>query len=100
VRQADMLTKRFSWSKVDTVTYKNFKPTAKFYDDYIKNIALNLGINFISPLEILCQSSGCLISIPGDKIVPLSFDYGHLTANGSEFLVSKFFESNLIKVSK
>jgi hypothetical protein len=100
VRQADMLNKRFSWSKVDTVTYKNFKPTAKFYDDYIKNIALNLGINFISPLEILCQSYGCLISIPGDNIAPLSFDYGHLTTNGSEFLVSKFFESNLIKFSK
>ena len=98
--QAEMLKRKFEWSKVDTVTYKNFKPTAKLADDKIKNIALNHGINFISPLEILCQSSGCLISIPGDNIVPLSFDYGHLTTNGSEFLVSKFFESNSIKFSK
>jgi hypothetical protein len=84
---------------MDTLTYKNFKPTAKSADDNIKNIALNLGVSFISPLEILCQPSGCLISIPGKNIIPLSYDYGHLTTNGSEFLVSKFFESKLIKVS-
>lgn len=95
--QADMLKRKFLWSKVDTVTYKNFKPTANAADSKIKNLALSTGINFISPLEILCQPAGCLISIPGDKIKPLSYDYGHLTADGSEFLVSKFFESNLIK---
>jgi peptidoglycan/LPS O-acetylase OafA/YrhL len=97
VRSPDMLYKKYFWSKVHTVTYKNFRPTARAADDNIRNIALTLGVNFISPLEILCGSSGCLISIPGDNITPLSFDYGHLTTNGSEFLVSKFLESKLIK---
>jgi hypothetical protein len=97
LNQADMLKRKFLWSKVDAVTYKNFKPTAKPADEKMKNLALKLGLNFISPIELLCESAGCLISIPGDNIKPLSYDYGHLTTNGSEFLVSKFFQSNLIK---
>lgn len=97
VNQINMLRKKFLWSKVNTITYKNFSSSAKPADEKMKNLSLNLGINFISPIEILCQPVGCLISIPGDNITPLSFDGAHLTTNGSEFLVSKFFDSNLIK---
>lgn len=58
------------------------------------------GVSYISPLDILCDRTGCLISIPGKKITPLSYDYGHLNADGSEYLVSEFFSLNLINASK
>jgi len=97
--QADLLKRKFLWTKVDTVTYKNFKPSAITADSNIRDLSLRSSVKFISPLDLLCQTSGCAISIPGDKITPLSYDYGHLTAVGSEYLVSKFFQNKLIKVS-
>ncbi len=97
LNQANMLIKRSPWASVDTITYKNFKPTAKIADEKMKNFASKLEVNFISPIELLCTSAGCLISIPGANIRPLSWDKGHLTTTGSEFLVSKFFDSGLIK---
>ncbi len=97
--QADLLKRKFLWAKVDTVTYKNFKFSAIPADNNIRDLSLRSSVKFISPLDILCQTSGCAISIPGDKITPLSYDYGHLTAVGSEYLVSKFFQNGLIKVS-
>ena len=98
VRQAHMLKIQSIWSKKpDLITYKNFNENATIADDKLKEFAIKLGVNFISPLDILCKSSGCLISIPGDNITPLSWDNGHLNTNGSIFLVSKFFELNLIK---
>ena len=97
--QADLLKRKFLWTKVDTVTYKNFKPSAIPADSNIRDLSLRSSVKFISPLDLLCQTSGCAISIPGDKITPLSYDYGHLTAVGSEYLVSKFFQNKLIKVS-
>jgi peptidoglycan/LPS O-acetylase OafA/YrhL len=100
VNQADMLKRRNLWDKVETTTYRNFKDSAKVYDLKIKEIATKTDVNFISPLDILCKPEGCLISIPGDEINPLSFDYAHLTTQGSQFLVEKFFNESFIKVPK
>ncbi len=96
VNQADLLRKRTIWDKVDSRTYSKFKSTVNTYDKKIRDVASITGISFISPLDILCDTNGCLLSVPGDNISPLSFDYSHLTTNGSNFLVSKFFELNLI----
>jgi peptidoglycan/LPS O-acetylase OafA/YrhL len=98
-KQADLLKRKLLWTKVETMTYKNFKPTAISADKNMRDISLRSGVKFISPLDVLCDTSGCTISIPGDKITPLSWDYGHLTTLGSEYLVSKFFQSGLIQIS-
>lgn len=95
--QADILRRHSVWDRVVTRSYYKFKSAANVYDQKIKGIASLTGVDFISPLDILCDASGCLLSVPGDRISPLSFDYGHLTSDGSNFLVSKFFELNLIK---
>ncbi len=96
-KQADLLRRRSFSDVVATRTYSNFMPIVNVYDNNIRDLAAITGIGFISPLDILCDANGCLISVPGEDIIPLSFDYGHLTTNGSKFLVSKFFELKLIK---
>ena len=98
INQADLLRKHTIWDKVNTKTYSKFKQSTYVYDNKIRDIASATGIDFISPLDILCDLDGCLLSVPGNEITPLSFDYGHLNHDGSIFLVSKFFESNLIKL--
>lgn len=95
--QADMLKRKFLWTKVETVTYRNFKTSAMTADNNMRDLSFRLGVHFISPLDLLCKPQGCTISIPGDKITPLSYDYGHLTTVGSWYLVSKFFQNSLIK---
>jgi peptidoglycan/LPS O-acetylase OafA/YrhL len=97
VNQTDLLRKRYISDNVPTRTYSKFKTEANIYDKKIRDIAALMEISFISPLDILCNTNGCLLSVTSDNITPLSFDYGHLTSNGSQFLVSKFFELKLIK---
>ena len=97
LNQADLLRRRTIWDQIDTRTYNKFKPTVKIFDKKIRDLAVVTGVKFISPLDILCDSNGCLLSIPGNNVLPLSFDYGHLTTNGSIFLVTRFFESDQIK---
>ena len=99
VNQADLLRKRTIFDNVTVRTYTNFKPTVNLYDKKIRDIALLMGVTFISPLDILCDANGCLLSATSENILPFSFDSGHLNTNGSNFLISKFFELNLIKFS-
>ncbi len=103
VNQANLLIKRSSSNKIPNRTYSKFKPIINTYDEKIKNIASLTGVSFISPLDILCDFNGCLLSLPwggASNIQPFSFDDSHLTSTGSIFLVSKFFELNLIKFTK
>lgn len=99
VNQAELLRRRTFFDNVPIRTYSKFKSTVNLYDKKIKDIALLTGINFISPLDILCDVNGCLLSATKENIFPFSFDSGHLNANGSNFLVSKFFELKQIKFS-
>ncbi|HFL2861877.1 TPA: acyltransferase family protein [Pseudomonas aeruginosa] len=59
-------------------------------DDILRERARELGVNYISPRRILCDSGGCLTRLgdTGDQLV--AWDYGHLTDAGSAFLVGKF----------
>jgi peptidoglycan/LPS O-acetylase OafA/YrhL len=99
VNQAELLRRRTFFDNVPIRTYSKFKSTVYLYDKKIKDIASLTGIDFISPLDILCDANGCLLSATKKNILPFSFDYGHLNADGSNFLVSKFFELKQIKFS-
>ena len=94
INQADMLIRRFMWSKVETVTFQNFLSAAFAADNTVRELASQSGVGFISPLDRLCNSKGCQITVPGSEIIPMSWDVGHLTAAGSEYLVSEFFKHN------
>lgn len=100
VKQAEMLKKKYVWDDVPVRTYRNFEFGDNFYDQEIRDVARTAGVEFISPLDFLCDKAGCLLSESNDPIVPLSFDYGHLTASGSAYVVSRFFDAHLIRISR
>lgn len=59
-----------------------------FYDEkQIAAEAAGWGIRYLSLTEQLCDPSGCLTMVPGKSEVPMQWDDGHLTAEGSEWLV-------------
>jgi peptidoglycan/LPS O-acetylase OafA/YrhL len=61
-------------------------------DDRLRNIAIQNNVTYISPKDILCDSSGCLTrvsTIPGPDSL-MTWDHGHLTPEGSKYLVLKF----------
>jgi len=70
-------------------TYRSFDKQCKVSDDRIARIASKLNIKFISPIRTLCNKNGCLISTSLKEFKPLSWDYGHLTTNGSDYFVEK-----------
>ncbi|RYG14104.1 MAG: acyltransferase [Burkholderiales bacterium] len=57
-------------------------------DRLMRDIAKNAGVPYISLVDALCpgtRQTQCRVSTPAG--VPLQFDYGHLTAEGSGWLV-------------
>ena len=63
-----------------------FAPT----DAAMRDKAKKLGVNYISPKDLLCDPRGC-VTRSGD--LPMSWDYAHLTKAGSERLVGLFPKS-------
>ncbi len=62
-------------------------------DNSLANYSKNLNYTFVSPLTSLCESQGCLIVSQFDgEVMPMAFDYGHLTAAGSSFLAQIIIE--------
>jgi len=56
-------------------------------DVQFKSFSAQNGIHFFSPLEFLCKESLCKITASyKDKVMPIIWDYGHLTAAGSVLL--------------
>ncbi len=49
-------------------------------------------VHYISAKDILCNSDGCLTQVGGEGGSLTAWDYAHLTAQGSVYLVSKFPE--------
>jgi peptidoglycan/LPS O-acetylase OafA/YrhL len=67
---------------------------------YKKDAFANTKINLDYLLErIVASEKQVADGKAPSNILPFSFDYGHLNAIGSNFLVSKFFELKLIKFS-
>jgi hypothetical protein len=55
-------------------------------DKFLEAKARQLEIEYISPLRIMCDESGCLARIGDDGSELTAFDAGHLTVPGSIFL--------------
>ena len=50
-------------------------------------IAEAQGVEFVSPIDALCDSHGCLLSTDKTSWIPLTLDTSHLTADGSRYLL-------------
>lgn len=68
-------------------TFVNMDMRSFDSNDEIKAYAGKLGTGFVSPMELLCNSDGCLISVSRSALVPLAWDTAHLTGHGSALLV-------------
>lgn len=50
------------------------------------------------PIGLLCDAGGCLISASRKKLVPLAWDYCHLTEDGSVFLVDAALDRGMLRL--
>jgi peptidoglycan/LPS O-acetylase OafA/YrhL len=60
-------------------------------DGALKGLSLDVGVRYFSSLDSFCISGKCLVSsrFNGD-LMPMAWDYGHLTSAGSVYLSSEF----------
>lgn len=70
------------------------------HDERIRALAKRSGVGYFSPLELLCNEQGCLISTEPDRFVPLAWDSSHLTADGALLLVRKAVAAGLLPLGK
>jgi peptidoglycan/LPS O-acetylase OafA/YrhL len=71
--------------------YKHILPNIKTLDNKLEDMAHNNNIPYASAFKTLCQKNRCRYVI-GDAI-PIQYDYGHLTLEGSDYLISKLFKT-------
>ena len=76
----------FRTNEIDR-TYRNFNKSSVSIDKEMGRLAKELNVDFVSPIDLLCNESGCLVSTSREKLVPLAWDYAHLTEDGAVLLI-------------
>ena len=62
-------------------------PQGSQLDALLRSISKKASVEFVSPLDTTCNADGCIVALQGRPQLLLSFDYGHLTRAGSDFVV-------------
>jgi peptidoglycan/LPS O-acetylase OafA/YrhL len=57
-------------------------------DSSVRRVVASTDAVFISPLDVLCDRDGCLLTTNDAQWEPVAWDAAHLTRAGSEYLVS------------
>jgi hypothetical protein len=78
----------FVADKIDR-TFFGFNRVSASVNVRMSEFASTNGIQFVSPIDLLCNSEGCLMSTSVSKLVPVAWDYGHLTKDGAKYLISE-----------
>ena len=60
------------------------------YDTYLSELSSGLGVNYISPVNILCNIDGCMTLLGEAPETMVTYDNSHLTSIGSRYLASNF----------
>lgn len=81
-------------------TFSHFKDASITRNSQLAAMLAPLGIGFVSPTDLLCDGRGCLISTTLDALKPVAWDYGHLTRDGSELLITMAVEKGLLKLPR
>ena len=68
-------------------TYKRFNSSSRESDKRMMGASENLGINFVSPIEILCNLEGCMLSTSTQILTPIGIDGSHLSKEGSIYFI-------------
>jgi peptidoglycan/LPS O-acetylase OafA/YrhL len=93
--QPDVGVKEFVANKVDR-TYRNFNPVSVQVNEKIRTLANESGVSFVSPIDLLCNAEGCLISTSKAKLTPLAWDNAHLTEVGSTLLIDLAIKNKIL----
>lgn len=70
-------------TKYQTTYYKNVKNIDLVMNDF----ALKYKINYVSLFKLLCNNNSCEFTTPRKELI--SYDTGHLTFSGSEYVLQK-----------
>jgi SGNH domain (fused to AT3 domains) len=54
--------------------------------DQLSKVAGDLGISYLSTMNVFCNADGCLAIVPGTKTDLVSWDSAHLTTPGAKYL--------------
>lgn len=87
----------FVSGRVDRTFYKFNYASAAVNND-LRSFAIESQVNFLSPLDIVCNDQGCLISTSRTAQVPLAWDYGHLTKAGANFVFETALREKVISL--
>ncbi len=68
------------------------KPELALLDDQMRDLAFAYKVRYFSPRSAMCNEKGCLTYVNNDSGALTSFDYGHLTKEGSMYIGSHFPE--------
>lgn len=96
VNQARLGLKLFQPQVVDR-TYKRFNFSTIKVDRHMAEIAYLSQINFISPINLLCNTEGCLLSASRNEFIPMAYDKTHFTYAGSDFFMENFIDKNFFR---
>jgi peptidoglycan/LPS O-acetylase OafA/YrhL len=66
-------------------------------DELMRNFSKNHSIEFISPLDYLCNSQGCQLSADSGKYIPMAYDSLHMTFPGAKFFVEKSMSTSTFR---
>lgn len=81
------------WNQTGSVparTTDHLDPASVAVDLAVKHAMIGSGAVFVSPIERLCDESGCLVSTQRQGVFrSIAFDLSHLTAEGSRALVER-----------
>jgi hypothetical protein len=81
-------------------TYKRFNFSSRESDRRMMDISTNLGISFVSPIDILCNSEGCLLSTSTQFLRPVGIDDSHLSKEGSIYFVDSAVREGSLALPK
>jgi len=69
-------------------TQAYFNEESRRADARVRAAVANSDAVFVSPISVLCDDSGCLLTTDRTQWTPLAFDSAHLTRAGSIYLVA------------
>ncbi len=79
-------------------SYKRFNYGSIEADNDMADFAQSQPVQFVSPIQSLCNQEGCRLSISDNLLIPMGLDDSHLTKEGSIFFVNSLLKSTLLKI--
>jgi peptidoglycan/LPS O-acetylase OafA/YrhL len=70
-----------------SIEYLN--PDSLLADALVRKVVAGQDVQFVSPIDALCDARGCLLTTNPTSWTPLTLDSSHLTTGGSEYLLGR-----------